>query len=247
MMIHAVISHWGLAGAFGLGVLAALHPCPLSTLAAAFLLVFSPGFGRDNLSGRMHWNAAPQVESRFPAWVKNVLHAGTLVLGMAVALGFTAALIGHGLLQVPSVSTILQDLLRPFLAPFLIVAGILQTGLFTFRGRSRLSTPVEKWLKAGRRTLPRMFILGMVMALAFCPATAALFFGVLIPLSVTHGHPALYAFGYGLGYGLPLLLVTTGLAAGARFKAIRRRTDTWSALSGWALIALGAWLTWSLI
>jgi cytochrome c biogenesis protein CcdA len=247
MMIHAVISHWGLAGAFGLGVLAALHPCPLSTLAGAFLLVFSPAFGRANLTGRMHRNGARQMESRLQVWVKNVLRAGTLALGMAVALGVAAAAIGHGLLQVPFASTILQDLVRPFFAPFLIVAGILQTGLFASHSGNRISASVEKWLKTGRHTLPRMFLLGMALALAFCPATAALFFGVLIPLSVTHGHPALYAFGYGLGFGIPLLFVTGSLAAGVRFKGIRSRADTWSALSGWGLIALGAWLTWSLL
>ena len=102
-------------------------------------------------------------------------------------------------------------------------------------------------MKASFSSAPRMFSLGMALALSFCPATAGLFFGVLIPLATTSGQPVLYAFAYAVGYGLPLLTVAVCLAAGARFDPMRRFASAGSALSGWALIALGAWLTWSLL
>ena len=56
--------------------------------------------------------------------------------------------------------------------------------------------------------------LGIVLALAFCPYSAVLFFGVLVPLAFKTrggvGLPALFA----LGSGLPVLLFGTLLSLG---------------------------------
>jgi cytochrome c biogenesis protein CcdA len=60
------------------------------------------------------------------------------------------------------------------------------------------------------------FLLGALFALAFCPYSAALFFGVLIPLSLkSTGGVALPAV-YAIGTGLPVLvfgvLISLGVA-----------------------------------
>ena len=102
-------------------------------------------------------------------------------------------------------------------------------------------------MKPGLQSAPLLFGLGMVLALSFCPATAGLFFGVLLPLAAMNGHPALYGLLYAFGYSLPLLAVAVCLAAGTRFDAVRRYAAAGSALSGWALIALGIWLTWRML
>ncbi len=217
------MTDWGICGAFSLGIVAALHPCPLSTLAGALLLVLAPD------SGRSLWRA------------------GALLAGMVVALVIAATLIGGSLMQARLFSTVLPDLLRPFLPPLLIVAGILQTGVFAASRGTRTGSAAEGWLKSGAQSAPRLFGLGLLLALSFCPATAGLFFGVLIPLATTHGHPILYALAYALGFGLPLLAVTACLAAGTRFAAVRRFATAGAMLSGWGLIALGTWLTWKLI
>ena len=216
------ITTWGASGAFGLGVVAALHPCPLSTLAGTLLIVLAPG-------------------SRRP-----LERAGTLVLGMVVALAFVAAAIGGSLAQARVFSSVLPDLLRPFLPPLLIVAGIFQTGIFRTTPRTQAGSTAGGWMNVDTQSAPRLFGLGMVFALSFCPATAGLFFGVLIPLATTHGRPVLYGFLYALGYGLPLLAVAACLAAGTRFEAVRRYAVAGSALSGWGLVVLGTWLTWKL-
>lgn len=223
-MTPGAMSTWGLAGAFSLGAVAALHPCPLSTLAGALLVVLAPDSGHRPLR-----------------------RAGTLVLGMVVALACVAAVIGSSLTQTRLFSTVLPDLLRPFLPPLLIVAGILQTGVFQASRGTRTGGAVGSWMKSGFQSSPRLFGLGIVLALSFCPATAGLFFGVLIPLATTHGQPVLYGLLYALGYGLPLLIVAACLAAGTRFEAVRRCAARGSALSGWGLVVLGTWLTWKLI
>ena len=60
------------------------------------------------------------------------------------------------------------------------------------------------------------FLLGVLFALAFCPYSAVLFFGVLIPLAIkSTGGVALPAV-FAIGTGLPVLvfgtLLSTGLA-----------------------------------
>ena len=227
-MTSAVLSAWGLAGALGLGLFAGVHPCSLSTLGGAVLLVLAP-------------------DSRPRVWRTTAWRAGLLVLGMVVALTLLAALVGQGMRHMRLFSILLPDLLRPFLAPLFIVAGIMQTRLFAFGGGTRGVGRVEPWLKARGRTLPGLLGLGMVMALAFCPATAGVFFGVLIPLAAIRGQPTLYALAYAVGYGLPLMVVACCVASGTRFDAVRRHAAVWSALGGWGLIGLGAWLTWQLL
>ena len=215
----------GLIGAVGLGLLTALHPCPLSTLAAAVMMIFAPGQS---------------------AW-RNLLRGASLVAGMSAAYVLAAAAIAGGILQMRFLSGVATDVARPFLAPLLIVAGILQTGLFTRPAGSRLGARLGERLRSGGWGMAGIAALGMGLALAFCPATAGLFFGVLIPLAVTSGAPALYALGFGLGCGVPLLALTACLAAGVRIEALRRRADRWTVLSGWALIAVGALLTLRLL
>jgi cytochrome c biogenesis protein CcdA len=56
--------------------------------------------------------------------------------------------------------------------------------------------------------------LGMVLALAFCPYSAVLFFMVLIPLTLkTHGGAGLPAL-FALGTGLPVILFGSLLSLG---------------------------------
>jgi len=237
-------SEWGMAGAVGLGVVAALHPCPLSTLVGALLLVLSPDSEQRCTAGLSQRTSSG---THMPVGRRFVWRTGALVLGMIVALSLVAALIGGSLMQVRTFSTVLPNVLRPFLPTLLIVAGILQTRVFAVSGREHTGTTIVRWMNASFSSTPRMFVLGVALALSFCPATAGLFFGVLIPLATMSGQPALYAFAYAVGYGLPLFAVAVCLAAGVRFDPVRRFASAGSVLSGWGLIALGAWLTWRLL
>ena len=108
-MTPDVLSKWGLVGAFGLGVVAALHPCPLSTLAGALLLVLVHRIGttrRDKREGSSAQRAPTATHT--PQWSRSVWRAGALVLGMVVALAVVATLIGGGLMRVHLFSTVLR-------------------------------------------------------------------------------------------------------------------------------------------
>jgi cytochrome c-type biogenesis protein len=65
-----------------------------------------------------------------------------------------------------------------------------------------------------RSGAPGAFILGIIFALAFCPVSAALFFGSLIPLALNSKTGTMLPFIYGIGTGLPVLIFSFGITLG---------------------------------
>ena len=90
--------------------------------------------------------------------------------------------------------------------------------------------------------------LGALFALSFCPASAALFFGSLVPLALRFDSPVLYPAVYGAGTALPVVAFAFVIAFGARFlgKAFNRLTqvESWARkLTGYVFIAVGLYMT----
>ncbi len=52
------------------------------------------------------------------------------------------------------------------------------------------------------------FILGILFALAFCPYSGALYFGMLLPMTVTNSKGLYLPLIFAVGTGLPVLLFT---------------------------------------
>jgi cytochrome c-type biogenesis protein len=115
---------------------------------------------------------------------------------------------------VVAMSAFLQGTVHRLLGPLLIVVGLLLLGLFDFKlpgvGVSQgLQRRVERWGVWGAG------VLGIVFAFAFCPVSAALFFGSLVPLAADRGSPLLLPLVYGVGTALPVAGFALLLAAGS--------------------------------
>jgi cytochrome c biogenesis protein CcdA len=117
-------------------------------------------------------------------------------------------------LEIPGVASFLQDFGEQILGPLLIIIGIVMLNInrFSFSlGGGRISSignKVADWGMLGG------FVLGALFALAFCPYSAILFFGVLIPLALkSTGGVALPAV-YAIGTGLPVFILGTLLSTG---------------------------------
>jgi cytochrome c biogenesis protein CcdA len=74
--------------------------------------------------------------------------------------------------------------------------------------------------------------LGIMFALSFCPVSAALFFGSLVPLSVKHDSVFIMPLLYGIGTGLPVLAFALAIALGA--KSLTQVFNRLSRLELWA-------------
>ena len=92
----------------------------------------------------------------------------------------------------------------------------------------------------------KLFLIGILFALAFCPYSAVLYFGVLIPLALkSSGGLALPAF-FAIGTGLPVLIFGIALSFGVTrvsswFDRINRAQMTIRIVTSWILIGIGTY------
>lgn len=169
-------------GAFWLGILTAISPCLMAANITAITFI------------------ARRVDHP-----KYVLLSGLLyTLGQALAYVLLSMLLVGSLLSVPLVSQWLQKYMLQLLGPILILTAMFLFELLDFHfGADKLKQSVQKRADAGGLWVAAL--LGMVFAMTFCPTTAALFFGSLIPLAVTHESSVLLPLCYALGVALPVL------------------------------------------
>ncbi len=214
-----------LLSALWFGILTSISPCPLATNITAISFV-----GRKTGSAR------------------GVLLSGLLyTLGRALVYTGIGVLLVMSLLSAPTVSLTLQTWMNKILGPILILVGMVMLGLLrlSLRGRGMseaLQHRVERWGLLGALAL------GCLFALSFCPVSATLFFGSLVPLAVKHESGVLLPFVYGIGTALPVVVFALILAFGARWlgKVFERVTqiERWMRwLTGFIFIGVGVYMS----
>ena len=211
----------GMASAVWLGILTSISPCPLATNIAAISFI-----------GR-------RVGSPRAAIATGLLYT----LGRTLVYVVLGALLVSSLLSAPVVSHLLQKYMNKLLGPILILVGMLLVGLIQFNTKGsrlgeRVGKRVETWgIWSG-------LALGVVFALSFCPGSAALFFGSLVPLAVKYESSLVLPTVYGAGTALPVLVFAILIVAGtgAVGRAFNRITqfEFWARrITGALFIAIG--------
>jgi cytochrome c-type biogenesis protein len=207
-----------------LGVLTSISPCPLATNVAA--IGYIARFGR----------------SRGSTLAAGLLYAA----GRALAYASVGALITWGLLSAPAVSGFLQRHMNQLLGPFLVLVGMTLLGLLP--GLPSLGSVgpklQERLVSLG---LAGSGVIGFVFALAFCPVSAALFFGSLLPLAVQAESVWLLPTLFGVGSAAPVFAFAIATALGrdvaARLFVRIKDADRWILpASGWLLLGVGVYL-----
>ena len=167
-----------------------------------------------------------------------VLVTGLLyVLGRMLTYMALSMILAVSLLSIPRLSLALQKYFNVYLGPVLILAGVLLLGIIkvnlTGPGVSdRLRLRAERWGVWGAG------LLGILFALSFCPISAALFFGSLVPLTVRFDSRILLPLVYGVGTALPVILFAFLRALGTG--AVGRVFDRLSQIERWARWITGA-------
>ena len=183
-----------LGSAAWLGVLTSISPCPLATNIAAISYI---GKRLDN--------------------PKAVMLSGLMyTVGRMVTYTALGALVVGSVLSIPEVAMFLQKHMNKALGPVLIVAGVLLLDMVRLRAygggvSDKLALRVQKWGIWGSLAL------GVLFALSFCPISAALFFGSLIPIAIDHQSSLVMPMVYGIGTALPVVAFAILIAMGARF------------------------------
>ena len=182
-----------------LGLITAISPCPLATNIAAIAYV------------------SRKVKERRYAVITGALYT----LGRMFSYSVIGVIIIVAGLEIPGVASFLQDFGEQALGPILIVVGVImliadRISLGLAGGKlSALGAKVADWGMLGG------FLLGALFALAFCPYSAALFFGLLIPLALKSAGGVTLPAVYAIGTGLPVLVFGVLISLGVA------RVSTW--------------------
>lgn len=210
-----------------LGVVTSVSPCPLATSIAAVSF----------LSRRLE-------SKRRAAW--GVVAYST---GRALAYAAIALIVAWGIAAAPEASQFLQSFLQPFLGPLLIVVALVLLGWIPLRLDFGPARPGSAEGLADRG-LPGAFLLGVLFAVTFCPISAAIFFGSLMPLALASNSALLLIVVYGVATALPVavlaLIVVLGASSAARvMNDVQRWQDRVRNATAWVMLAAGAYLTLS--
>ncbi len=181
----------GIGSALWLGILTSISPCPLATNVAAISFI------------------AKKVSR--PALV--LASGAAYTAGRMVSYAVLGIILVNSLLSVPQVAQFLQKYMNRALGPLLVATGLVLLEIIKIRvpGFSLSQKDQDKLAGAG---IPGAFLLGIVFALAFCPVSAALFFGSLIPLAINGKNGIVLPLVYGIGTGLPVLIFAFAISLG---------------------------------
>jgi cytochrome c-type biogenesis protein len=172
-----------------LGLMTAISPCPLATNITAI------GFISKDVVNK-----------------RRILTNGIIyTLGRAVSYTGLGLILYFGASKF-HVAKFFQTSAMPFLGPLLIIIGFLMLDVIHiklpgFRGLSGRVAEKERknnWWSA--------FLLGMVFALAFCPYSGVLYFGMLIPLTISSASGLYLPLVFAIATGLPVIIIAWILA-----------------------------------
>ena len=179
------------------GILTSISPCPLATNVAATTFI------------------GKQIQTRYSTILAGASYTG----GRAAAYILVCFLIVGGLYSIPGVSMFLQHYMNKLLGPVLILAGLIILDLIPLRLPQFGGTNSGLVHRLGRSGIFGGVFIGFLFALSFCPVSAALFFGSVIPLALKMESSVWLPLWYGIGTAIPVLGFALLLAAGSRYAA----------------------------
>jgi len=179
------------ASAMWLGILTSISPCPLATNIAAVSFI------------------GKRMDSPRYGFLSGLLYT----IGRMLAYLVIGILITRSIFSIPGLSGFLQNYMNKLLGPLLIITGmiLLEMIQITLSGRG-VSEDTQKRIE--RTGIWGAGLLGILFALSFCPISAALFFGSLIPLAVKYNSSIIMPSVFGIGTGIPVILFAFLIAFG---------------------------------
>jgi len=181
-----------LVAAFFIGLLMTFSPCPLATNITAIAFI-SKKIG----------------DSRHTLLVGSLYSLGR----MAAYIGLTALIVYAGL-NIQAISFFLQEYGEKLIGPFLVIMGILMLEVvdIPLPGAHGWLQNLEMYL--GEKGYLGGFLLGVVFALALCPFSAVLFFGMLVPIALKTGDAIFIPAVFAIATALPVIIISLVLVKG---------------------------------
>jgi cytochrome c-type biogenesis protein len=212
--------------AFILGLMTAISPCPLATNITAVVYI------------------SKEIENKRRIFANGIVYT----LGRAISYSTIGLILFFGASKF-HVSKIFAANGEKFLGPLLVIIGILMLDLIPlkFPSFSKLTDKINHKNLRGSRL--KALLLGIVFALAFCPYSGVLYFGLLIPMSVASSSGLFLPVVFAIATGLPVIIIAYLLAfsissVGTFFKNIQTFQVWFNRLVAAVFIVVGIYYTY---
>jgi len=175
--------------AFILGLMTAISPCPLATNITAIAYI------------------SKDIEDKRKIFLNGIVYT----LGRAISYTAIGLILFFGASKF-HVSKLFAGYGEKILGPLLIIIGVLMLDLIPIKFPSfgKLSDKFKEKNSGGSRL--NALLLGVVFALAFCPYSGVLFFGMLIPMTIASSSGLYLPVVFAIATGLPVIIVAYLLA-----------------------------------
>jgi cytochrome c biogenesis protein CcdA len=182
-------SNFPILTAFLLGIMTAISPCPLATNITATAYISK------NLGDK-----------------KKIFYNGLIyTLGRIISYTALGVILYFGASKF-NISSFFNTYGERLLGPLLIIIGIFMLDLisFNFPGVSGITEKLSGEKVKGKYW--GALLLGMVFALAFCPYSGVLYFGMLIPVTIASPDGLFLPVIFAIATGLPVIIIAYLLA-----------------------------------
>ncbi len=168
--------------AFILGLMTAISPCPLAANITAIGYI------------------SKDIESRRKVFMNGLVYT----LGRAISYTTIGVLLFFGAGQF-EISGFFQEWGEKLLGPLLIAIGLFMLGILKIKipGIDFLTGKMEN---RSNRGFWGVLLLGVVFALAFCPYSGVLYFGMLIPMTVSSASGLYLPLIFAIATGIPVII-----------------------------------------
>ena len=175
-------SQFPILTAFLLGLMTAISPCPLATNITAI------GF------------ISKDIANQRKVFINGLIYT----LGRAISYTVIGLLFFLGASQF-ELAGFFQEWGEKILGPLLIVIGLFMLGFLKLRipGIGSLAEKMENKPNSG---FGGVLLLGIVFALAFCPYSGVLYFGMLIPMTISSASGLYLPVIFAVATGIPVII-----------------------------------------
>jgi cytochrome c-type biogenesis protein len=174
--------------AFALGLMTAISPCPLATNITAI------GF------------ISKDIEHRNKVFINGLVYT----LGRALSYTLLAVIIFTGADQF-KISGWFQQYGEKIVGPMLVLIGLVMLDIIkiNFPGMGKLT---KRFRENGTNSYWDVLLLGILFALAFCPYSGVLYFGMLIPMTISSASGLYLPVVFAIATGIPVIVIAWLLA-----------------------------------
>ncbi|WP_298265754.1 aromatic aminobenezylarsenical efflux permease ArsG family transporter [uncultured Lutibacter sp.] len=175
--------------ALALGLMTAISPCPLATNITATAYI------------------SKNISSKKKVFLSGILYS----FGRAFSYTIIGLILFFGASKY-HVARFFSQNGEKYLGPLLIIIGLIMLNIIRLKILNKVNFTEKLSEKFTNKGLLGSFVIGAIFALAFCPYSGALYFGILIPMTITNIDGLYLPIIFALGTGLPVIIFTYLLA-----------------------------------